>query len=117
MSVTYYLSELERLLSLPETVLPMELLCTSDYPPEYIHCSVCSSKRFGRAPSFLLFRICIHCKALLLRSVMKHYLRNVDQYILQEMKKRVHAQLMDYCYHPQYILKTGLIETRSLFLQ
>ena len=113
----YYIFEMARIMELNDFRLPYELIHTLESDLEYIRCCVCSGSRFRRVPSFLVFRICIQCKALLLRSVMRFYLRRIEFGQNAELKAKMQAELLDRCHHPDYILKTGLIETEHLFLQ
>jgi hypothetical protein len=59
--------------------------------------------------------ICKPCFEGLQNRLMKYYVDQIEKGLIQEQKKRVHEQLLHFCFRPEYVAKTGSLETLHLF--
>lgn len=120
MTIQFYLAELNRLLE--ENDVPFALFkpTLNDLPPSrWLPCPTCRNQCF-RAVTRTdppKAAICMTCKESVKRRVLHWCVRQIQRHLVEEQKERVHQELVEYCHHPDYVLKTGSIETFHLFAE
>jgi hypothetical protein len=114
---TYYLSELGRVIRLfqaPESTCDA-LRFQDVLPMRWIPCAVCTVQRFRYRERSIACEICKSCVRKLHIRFMHYCIAQIERNHIQQQKKQVHEELMRFCYHPDYVLKTGSIETYEMF--
>lgn len=85
-------------------------------PMRWIPCSICTAQCFRSREHSIMTEICKHCKENIQTRVLRYYIQQIEKGMIQEQKKRVHEQLLHFCFSPEYVAKTGCLETCHLFL-
>jgi hypothetical protein len=60
--------------------------------------------------------MCKNCQEAIQTRVMQYCIKQIEKGVIQERKKRLHEQLLHFCFRPEYVAKTGCLETLHLFL-
>jgi hypothetical protein len=116
----YYLKESNRLIKYlveqKDQTISKVLEFRDIYSPmRWIPCSICTTHCFRSREHSIMTEICKYCKEAVQTRVLQYYVKQIEKETIQEQKKRVHEQLLEFCFRPEYIFKTGFLETRHLF--
>lgn len=84
-------------------------------PMRWVRCPICHQSHFTRLHTSIPIGICRICRSEVWKHALRRYIRNVYVYVTREHKSRVHTELIEFCTRPEYIQKTGLLETQMFF--
>jgi hypothetical protein len=116
-TLEYYFTQIQRLLS-QEHIMIHTIRDTTTTPMRWISCGLCMDQCFrsrGHSIGPKMTEICNHCREMLFKQLLRYYITKIEKIRIQECKKRIHEQLLEFCFHPEYIFKTGYLETVHLF--
>jgi|LakMenEpi03Aug12_release.lakeMendotaPanAssembly.Ray.scaffolds.fasta_scaffold278062_2 hypothetical protein len=113
----YYFAQIERLLNREQirTHFEQDIFAA---PMRWIPCGLCTSQCFRSREHSVgskMTEICNRCRELLFKQLIRYYVFKVDKINIQERKKYLHKELLEFCFRPEYVLKTGCVETQHLF--
>jgi hypothetical protein len=119
-SISYYIHQIHRL---TQQLVQIQNKSTSKIlefrdihsPMRWIPCSICTTQCFRSREHSIMTEICKNCQEALQTRVIQYSIKQIEKGVVQEQKKRVHEQLLDFCFRPEYVAKTGCLETCHLF--
>ncbi len=117
METTYYLSEMNRVLRDIRTDESNNSLEFQNIMPtmRWIPCSICTNRCFRSRDHSILSEICKSCARGLHIRFIQYCVSRLEKSHVQHQKRQMHEELMHVCYRPEYVFKTGSIETYGMF--
>ena len=112
----YYFTQIQRLLN-RDRILVHTIQSTNN-PMRWISCGLCTAQCFrsrGHSIGPKMTEICNHCREMLFKQLLRYYVNKIEKNYIQECKKRLHEELLEVCFRPEYVFKTGCLETVHLF--
>jgi hypothetical protein len=81
----------------------------------WIPCSICTNRCFRSRDHSILSEICKSCARGLHIRFIQYCVSRLEKSHVQHQKRQMHEELMHVCYRPEYVFKTGSIETYGMF--
>lgn len=116
--VSFYVEELNRLLAATAprvVVFPRRPIGQLPLGTRWIRCSTCLTSEYRTYPLKWRTRMCTDCKDELIHEALEYYVRQIHKIFHASRLVDVHEELLQVCLSPEYVFRTGWIETLKYF--
>lgn len=80
----------------------------------WIRCPLCLAQHFSRN-RYHAYGLCPDCRARVRSGACRYYFHTIHRHLHATQLQKVHDELIEWCLRPEYVTKTGWLETLDRF--